>query len=79
MAMTASLTALAAVVWSDFAEASVEPQVQLADELPANWPVKVTKVEHHEVDVEDLFEPVDMPPPQRDKKGRLHFGNFEGY
>jgi hypothetical protein len=75
--MTASLTALATVVWSDLAEASVVTQEQLADEVPAPSPVKVSKIQHKEE--LDLSEILEQPRPMKPGKRRLNFGSFEGY
>ena len=50
LAMAASLTALATVAWSDFAHASevLPPTELLVDDVPEAPPVKLTKVEHKE-------------------------------
>ena len=84
--MAASLTALATVVWSDFAEAAAEPQVALADDVQTPTPVKVTKIQHQVVDDsfdELLLEPMmQMPPtgkPGKPSRRRLNFGSYEGY
>ena len=68
--MTASLTALAAVVVSDVAEANRGLRVeQVADDVTPVSPVKMTKVQY--------------PPPEDDFVGlemtKPNFGSFEGY
>lgn len=73
--MAASLTALAAVVRADVAQASITPSVELSDELPQFDPVKMTKVEHPP-EPEELPEFV-MPTKKHGK--RIDFGTFEGY
>jgi hypothetical protein len=78
LAMAASLTALAAIVVSDFAEAAERPEVMLSDELAPRTPVKVAKIEHKVIDAPD-FEELLMPQPKAGKKKRLNFGAFEGY
>lgn len=77
LAMAASLTALATVVWSDYSEAAQEPAVMLADDLTPSVPVKVAKIEHKVAELEDI----PMLPPEKPmkKKRRLDFGAFEGY
>ena len=82
--MAASLTALATVVWSDFAEAAAEPQVALADDVQTPTPVKVTKIQHRDETLDELLlEPMmEMPPtgkPGKPSRRRLDFGSFEGY
>lgn len=80
--MAASLTALATVVVSDFAEAAERPEVMLADELTPQAPVKIAKIEHkviEEPSLEDLGLELPMPKPGPSKKKRLNFGSFEGY
>jgi hypothetical protein len=67
LAMAASLTALAAVVRSDIAQASRGPQVQLADELPTPTPVTMTKISYPPEEEPELFDE------------RVDFGSFEGY
>jgi hypothetical protein len=82
LAMAASMTALATVVWSDFAEASVLPQVELADDVLAPQPVKMTKIEHKPAALADLLDALEMAQPMKKGKrkgGRLDFGSFEGY
>jgi hypothetical protein len=76
LAMAASLTAMATVIWSDLAEASEPAQVMLADDVVAPKPVKLAKIEHKQVD-EFEDEPVAKKPIK--KKRRLDFGSFEGY
>lgn len=72
LAMTASLAAFGAVVWSDLAEASQQPLVvEQTDELPQFEPVKVTKKKYLVIEEEedDGF----------GELGRVNFGKFEGY
>lgn len=78
--MTASMTALATVVWSDFAEASEPARIELADDVLVQPPVKLAKIEHKVVE-EDVFGEIDEPRPMKKakRKGRLDFGSFEGY
>lgn len=78
--MAASMTAMATVVWSDLAEASVlAPQVELADEVPSPSPVKLRKVEHHEDALLDDLRLELGQKPQPGSRKRVRFGNFEGY
>ena len=70
--MGASLTALATVVWSDFAEAA--PAQELSDEVAAPTPVKLVKLQHAP-QVDELLIPLEELP----RKRRLNFGSFEGY
>ncbi len=80
LAMAASITALATVVWSDYSEAAQEPAIELADDLAPAVPVKVAKIEHKVVadDFDDLG--LELPKPMKvSKKKRLNFGAFEGY
>lgn len=76
--MGASLTALATVVWSDFAEASQQPQVELSDELTVPTPVKVSKIEHPSL-AEFLTDQVMELDHPRPGKRKSRFGSFEGY
>ena len=78
--MTASMTALATVVWSDFAEASEPAQTMLADDVLVQPPVKLAKIEHKVVE-DDVLAEIDEPRPLKKskRKGRLDFGSFEGY
>lgn len=75
MAMSASLAAVGAVVWSDIAQASQQPTVavELTDELTEVEPVKLTKVKYAVVEEEDVV----VPMPK--KKRLVDFGRFEGY
>jgi hypothetical protein len=76
--MTASFTALAAVVVSDIAHASRAPQPELvADDVPVVPPVKMQKIAVHQPEPEllDLVEMLEL----KSGKGRVNFGNFEGY
>jgi hypothetical protein len=83
LAMAASLTALATVIWSDFAEAA-QQQVVLSDELEPPTPVKLAKIQHAQeqefmpVLFEDEFKPMPTKPGKPTKR-RLNFGSFEGY
>jgi len=81
--MAASMTALATVVWSDFAEAAEPAQVMLADELTAPQPVKLAKIEHKQPSEEELMladlEAEQQKPVKKNKRKRLDFGSFEGY
>lgn len=83
LAMAASLTAMATVIWSDIAEASEPAQVLLADDVVAPKPVKLAKIEHKQVEEPSLvmpFEDESMPVKKpTKKKRRLDFGSFEGY
>ena len=75
--MAASLTALATVIWSDLAQASQQPQVQLSDELSEAPPVKTSKIEHAvPPDLIDELMKMDSPRPG---KRKARFGSFEGY
>lgn len=74
--MAASLTALATVVWSDFAQASQQPQVELSDELTVAPPVKTSKIEHAPDPLEEVLLRLEKPRPSR--RGS-RFGSFEGY
>lgn len=79
--MAASMTALATVIWSDFAEAAEPAQVMLADEVTAPQPVKLAKIEHKPLPEDELLADIDLPRPIKKKPGkrRLDFGSFEGY
>lgn len=77
--MAASLTALATVVVSDFAEAAERPEVMLADDLTPRAPVKIAKIEHKVIDEPSLEELLEQKPMVKKKKRRLDFGAFEGY
>ncbi len=74
--MAASLTALATVIWSDFAQASQQPQVELSDELIAPPPVKTSKIEHTPDPFEEVLLRLEKPRPS---KRSSRFGSFEGY
>jgi hypothetical protein len=76
--MAASLTALATVVVSDFAEAAERPEVMLADDLAPQAPVKIAKIEHKVIEEPSLDELLEQKPIVK-KKRRLDFGAFEGY
>jgi hypothetical protein len=80
LAMAASMTALATVVVSDFAEAAERPEVMLSDDLTPQAPVKVAKIEHKVIDEPTFDEILEMPVQKKiGKKRRLDFGAFEGY
>jgi hypothetical protein len=84
LAMAASLTALGTIVWSDLAQATEAPQELVADDVPAASPVKMTKVEHKNVPSDDDLFLSDLlgekpRPSGKPRKGRVNFGNFEGY
>lgn len=71
--MTASLSTLAAVAWSDLAEASQQPpEVVYSDELPENAPVTLKPFVHHEP--APLEEALELRAVKRKA-----FGRFEGY
>ena len=76
--MAASLTALATVVWSDLAEASQQPQVELSDELTVAPPVKTSKIEHTPAPDFFIDELMKMDAPRPGKR-KARFGSFEGY
>jgi hypothetical protein len=85
LAMAASLTALGTIVWSDLAQATEAPQIEIADDVPSASPVKMMKVEHNRAQPsdDDLFlsellgeKPM---PAGKPRKGRVNFGHFEGY
>ena len=76
--MLASVAAMAAVVVSDIAEASVETEL-MADDLPAVPPVKMTKVEVQSA-LENPHLDDELPVKHKTKRGkRVNFGSFEGY
>jgi hypothetical protein len=85
LAMTASLTALGTIVWSDLAQATEAPQVEefVADDVAPSSPVKMTKVEHKEAQPSDddlfLSDLLGEKPSGKPRKGRVNFGHFEGY
>ncbi|MFT3711725.1 MAG: hypothetical protein QM817_29150 [Archangium sp.] len=85
VAMAASLTALAAIVVSDIAEARPsQDMAMIDDEVAPAPPVKVTKVavQPEGPSIEDMLmlEPPDMPMPPKGKgKRRVNYGSFEGY
>lgn len=75
LALTASLSTLAAVTWSDLAEASQAPAPGLeADELSAAPPVTLKKLEYKPSAEEELLELLGQPGLKRKA-----FGRFEGY
>jgi hypothetical protein len=72
LAMSASLVALGAVIWSDIAQASQQPvSIEQTDELTVAPPVKLQKFKYEVVEEEedDGF----------GELGRIDFGKFEGY
>lgn len=73
--MTASLSALGAVAWSDIAEArQASTQVLEADEVAAPPPVSLKKVAYKPSPEEELAEQL-----ERAQLKRKVFGRFEGY
>jgi hypothetical protein len=75
LAMTASLSTLAAVAWSDLAEASRAPAPGLeADELAAPRPVTLKRFEYKPSAEDELLEQL-----ERSAIKRKAFGRFEGY
>ena len=79
--MAASLTALATVIWSDFAEAAQE-QAVLSDDQESPTPVKLSKIAHNtgpDLDALLLEPAMEMPSEPGKPKRRLNFGSFEGY
>ena len=81
LAMAASLTALATVIWSDFAEAA-QDQVVLSDEMESPTPVTLSKIQHAagpDLDAMLLEPAMELPSKPGKPKRRLNFGSFEGY
>lgn len=75
LAMSASLLALGAVVWSDLAEASQLPaQAVESDQLAAPAPVTLRKFRYPGEEAPELLPELDVPRLKRRLAGR-----FEGY
>jgi len=79
MAMTASMSVMAAVVVADIAEArSTESVEQLDDALAPASPVTMRKVKVETAAPLDVL--VDEQPPRPKKRSKkVSFGRFEGY